>query len=120
MWKFWEKKSGEGVASDVKEQKLSKPKYLPQTVGQYLVVTMGKDPDWVWKLKTVERPHKEVKGANYFRIFDPVEAVRLSVMIRDYTSLDGRAELILYQGWYEKNSRKVFIEEKTDFFPQSA
>jgi hypothetical protein len=34
------------------------------------------------------------------------------VTVKDYTSLDGHPELILYEGWFDKKSMKVQIEEK--------
>jgi hypothetical protein len=111
-WKFWEKESEKGEPSKPKMQKLPRPKDIPEPVGRYLVVNLGKDPDWVWRLKGVVRPRQESKDSFDVRVFDEVKTAQGRVTVKDYTSLDGHPECILYEGWFDKKSMKVQIEEK--------
>lgn len=68
-WKIWKKKSAGEEQPNAKLEKLSSPKNLPQSVGQYLVVKLRKDPDWVWDLKAVMRQKPEGKFLYYLRVF---------------------------------------------------
>jgi len=81
-------------------------------VGRHLVVQLGKNPDWVWNLKGVVRPRQEGKDSYDVRVFDEGKAAQKNVIIKDYMSLDEHPELILYQGWFDKKSMQVQIEEK--------
>ena len=47
-WKIWKKKEDSEGASMKKPEKMSGPKEMPSAVGRYLVVNMGKDPDWIF------------------------------------------------------------------------
>jgi len=111
-WKFWERKTDAGKPSGAKVQKLSKPKNIPEPVGRYLVVKLGKNPDWVWNLKGAVRPRPEGKDRYDVRIFDLAKVAQKSVTVKDYTSLDEHPELILYEGWFDKKTLKVEIEDK--------
>ena len=42
-WNFWKKGPEKGELSKEKEEKLSKPKEIPEAVGRSLVVDLGKD-----------------------------------------------------------------------------
>ncbi len=99
-WKFW-KKSGPAT--------LSKPKELSSDLGKYLVVNLGYDPDWVWQLKVVMNLPKE--GSSDFRIFDPTMAAMQGVTVKDYTSLDEQKNLVLFDGWYQKDSRELQVND---------
>jgi len=112
MWGFWKKELGKGEQSKAPMQKLPKPKSIPEPVGRYLVVNLGKNPDWVWHLKGVVRSRQESKDSYDVRVFDEAKAGQARVIVRDYTSLDEHPELILYEGWFDKRSMKVEIEEK--------
>jgi hypothetical protein len=81
-------------------------------VGRYLVVELGKNPDWVWRLKSAVRPRPEGKDCFDVRVFDDVKTAAMNVAVRDYTSLDGHPELILYEGWFDKKSMGVHIGER--------
>ena len=102
-WKFWEKGS-EGA----KNHKLRGPKDLPQAVGRTMV-QRGEDPDWVWGLKSVERPAEGKKSCFDVRIFDTQEAAKKGVSVKDYTSLGQVPDLILYEGWYDKRSNEAIL-----------
>jgi len=119
-WKFWNKKSTGEQSSKPKVEKLPKPKDLPQPVGQYLIVQLKKDPDWVWELKAAMRQRPEGKSAYNVRVFDKDQATLRKVEVKDYTSLDGHPDLILYEGWFDKLTNKVQLEEKGKSAPRAA
>ncbi len=97
-WKFWEK---EGTAGAVKQ---SRPKELPANVGRHLVVDLKKDPDWVWSLRYVSRPMPDSATRVEIRIFDPASADEKDVIVKSFDALDAHPELILYQGWNDKQN----------------
>lgn len=107
-WKFWQKKTGEGDVPKVK--KLPKPKDLPTGVGRFLVVDMKLDPDWVWNLKSVSAP-REDRSSFDIRIFDEAEASAKDVWIKDFATLENHRDLILFEGWYDKNTWKMDIHD---------
>ena len=98
---FWKKRGGP-----------SKPKDIPDIVGGHLVTDYNQNPDWVWKLKAVKRPRQESKNAFDVRVFDDIEAATKKVKVYDYTTLDDHQELILFEGWFDLESRQVQLEQK--------
>ena len=112
MWKLWKKGGEREDTSKPRVQKLSKPRDIPEPVGRYLIVELGQNPDWVWHLKSVVRPRQEGKDCYDVRIFDEGKAAQKNVTVKDYTSLDDHPGLILYEGWFDKRSYKVEIDEK--------
>jgi hypothetical protein len=119
-WKIWKKKSAGEEQTNAKRKKLSRPKDIPQSVGQYLVVDLKKDPDWVWDLKAVARQREEGKYLYHLRVFDEYQARLRKVEVKDYTSLDGHPDLILFEGWFDKETDKVQLEEKSVPKPRAA
>jgi hypothetical protein len=109
---FGKKKAEE--AGKAKVEKLPGPKGIPELVGRHLVVDFKQDPDWVWKLKGVvkQRSKSKTEDTFDFRVFDEAQTAARKVTVRDYNSLNEHPELILYQGWFDKKSMKVQIEEK--------
>ena len=107
-WKFWQKKE---IPAAVTGAKLPKPKELSNAVGRYLVVNLKHDPDWVWRLKGVSRPRENSNAAFDIRIFDENVSSAKGIAIRDFTSLDAHQELVLFEGWYEKENWKVELRE---------
>jgi hypothetical protein len=105
-WKFWEKNS-----AGAKGQKLPGPKGLPNPVGRTMVVEKGENPDWVWRLKSVERPTEGNKDCFDVRVFDTNAAAEKGISVKDYTSLDTAPDLILYAGWYDKKSSQAVLEK---------
>jgi hypothetical protein len=118
-WSFWKKKSVTVELSEAKEEKLSKPKDIPEPVGRYLVVDLDKDPDWVWKLKSVVRRQAE-KNRYDVRVFNEIQAGSRGVSVRDYTTLDEHPELILFEGWYDKKSHIAHMQERSEPTPKAA
>jgi len=103
---FWGKKSAK------EEGKLSGPKEISGLVQNYLVAEKKMDPDLVRLLRAVER--KSTNGAGFnIRVFDNSEAIAKQVEVKDYTSLDERPGLILYEGWFDEGAKQVKLEEKT-------
>lgn len=85
------------------------PKDLPQLVGAHLVVQERKDPDWVWKLKGVIRP-TEKKKAFYCRVFSEAETIRAGIKVKDWTSLDTHQDLIIWEGYCDRETNTVRTE----------
>jgi hypothetical protein len=110
-WKFWQKK--EAADGAPKAKKLSKPKELPSAVGRSLVVDRKLDPDWVWSLKCVTAPREE-KSIMDFRIFDEGDASARDIWVKNYTTLDDHGDLILFEGWYDKETWKMEIRDARD------
>ncbi len=105
-WKFWEKdKSGKLV-------KRTKPGELPSIVGKYLVVDLKYDPDWVWQLKAAKIEKENRKGFFLFRIFDPSLALMKGIKVQHYATLDDHPELIYFDGWYEKFSWQLQVNDR--------
>jgi hypothetical protein len=104
-WKFWEHEKTKTGA-----EKLLGPKEIPQTVGSYLAVKENKDPKWVWKLKGVVRPI-EKKSAFYCRLFDEAKAAQAGVNVKDWNSLDEHLDLIIWEGYFDKETNMVRPEK---------
>ena len=109
---FWKRKPAAGEPSKPKSEKLPGPKSIPELVGRHLITELKQDPDWVWNLKGVVRPRSEGKDAFDFRVFDETRVAAKEVKVKDYTSLDEHPDLVIYQGWFDKKSGTVQIEEK--------
>ena len=102
---FWKRKeTREG------EVRLPGPKEIPELVGRYLVVEEKKNPDWVWKLKGVVRPAGKEK-AFYCRVFDEAQVAKAGVKVIDWTSLDEHPELILWDGYFDKETNMARPEK---------
>ena len=106
---FWKKKA---ETSGPQASKLPAPKYMPDLVGGHLVTDFNKNPDWVWKLKAVVRRRSDDKDTFDIRIFDDVEAATKNIKVRNYLSLDEHPELVLYEGWFNNESRQMELDEK--------
>jgi len=88
------------------------PKRIHESVGRHLVVKLQADPDWAWNLKEVERQRPDAKSAFDVRVYDERQAASQNVTIKDYRSLDAHPDLILYEGWFDKKTMKVQIEDR--------
>lgn len=102
FWKHKDTKEG--------EIKLPGPKDIPELVGRYMVVQDKKDPDWVWSLKGVVRPAGK-KKAFYCRVFNQGQAAQAGVKVKDWTSLDGHPDLILWEGYFDKETMTTRSEK---------
>jgi hypothetical protein len=102
---FWNKKPTKEEA-----EKLSGPRPIPRLVQNYLVAKNKMDPNFVELLTAVTR--KGPNGASDIRVFDDSEAIVKKVQVKDYTSLDGNPDLIIYEGSFDEGSKQVNLEEK--------
>jgi hypothetical protein len=98
---FWGKKAN-GLTS---------PKGIPDVVGRYLVVSLGKNPDWVWNLKAVMRSNGADKDTFEVRVFDPSRVAERGIKVADYNTFDQHPEMILYEGWFNKRTFESKIQE---------
>jgi hypothetical protein len=105
-FRFWNKTEN--------KEELPRPKSIPDTVGRDLVVKMHKDPDWVWSLKGVVKLHQADSKTKFdFRVFDERDAALKGVRVKNYKTLDEHPELILFDGWFDKKTLQVHVEEKS-------
>ena len=104
---FWNKKSEKEA-----EKRLPGPKDIPGFVQNYLVAERKMNPDLVKLLKAVVRKGPTGETAFNIRVFDESEALAKKVQVKDYTSLDERPDLIIYEGWFDEGSKQVKLEEK--------
>ena len=109
-WKFWQKNEPLPTGAAEKTRRLGRPRELPMEVGRHLVVVQGLDPDWAWGLKCVVKPRDNSKSAFDIRVFSSESAAQRGVTVRDYASLEEHMDLVLFAGWYDKESRKVQLE----------
>ena len=84
---------------------------MPDRVGRHLVTQLKEEPDWVWSLRGALRPKADEKDAFEIRIFNPEDAVRKGVAITNFNALDAHPDMILFTGWYKKNTDLVKIEK---------
>ncbi len=86
------------------------PKRIPELAGRHMVVEEEKDPNWVWKLKGVVRPAGK-KKTFYCHIFDEAQVAQVGVKVKDWTSLDEHPELILWEGYCDKETNTARREK---------
>lgn len=104
---FW--KRSEKVTSE-KSTKLPGPVNIPEQVGRYMVVQMRKDPDWVWKLRGVCQP-TDKKKVFYCRVFDESQTRQAGLKVKNWTSLDDYAALILWEGYFDKQNNTACLAQ---------
>jgi hypothetical protein len=107
-WKFWKTKETDNIEK-IRSKKLKKPRELPDAVGRKLVVEWKIDPDEAWALRYVSRPSESRPGIQDFRLFHPKDATHAGLVVKDWYSLDGSSDLILYEGQYNKSEKKVAL-----------
>jgi len=97
----------------VRVEKLPRPQEIPELAGRHLVVAKKKGPDWVWHLKAVVRKNPS-RGKRAFdvRVFDESQVAQKKVKIKDWTTFDQHPDLILYEGWFDKESMRAELEER--------
>jgi hypothetical protein len=76
-----------------------------------MVVEKGENPDWVWGLKSVERPTEGKKSCFDVRAFDPNATTKKGISVKEYSWLEEVPDLILYGGWYDKKSNQAVLEK---------
>ena len=96
-------KKGEGLPG---------PKDIPELVGRYMVVEMKKDANYVWSLKGVVKPAGGKKDF-YCRVFDAGSTAKANVDVKNWTSLEGHPELVLWEGYCNKETNVAHREKFT-------
>ena len=66
---------------------------------------------WV-KYMSVERAHADDQDVFDVRIFDENIALRANYRVTDYESLDAHPDLIMFEGWYNKKTKKADVKYK--------
>jgi hypothetical protein len=96
----------------LKVEKLPGPRQIPGVVEKYLISEYKMDTDIVRILKSVIRRRPQAERAFDCRIFDESEAEANEVKINDYNTLNQYPDLILYEGWFDEDSKRVELKEK--------
>jgi len=113
---FWKKKKEGAVSSTAtpttaKAEKLPEPQKIPEMVGRHLIDNLKMDVVWVWNLKAVVRKRAEGKPGFDIRVYDALELSEKKVPVKDYTSLDGRPDLTLYEGWFDRQTKQISLKD---------
>jgi hypothetical protein len=88
----------------------SNPKDIPQWAYMHLVTVLKVDPDHLLHLKCVEQTNFNGDVLlNLIRIYDDGAMKGMAIEVKDFTSLDQYPELILYEGYKEKESERIYI-----------
>ena len=111
-WKFWQKAT-QIETPKANEKKLPGQKSINDLVGRHLVIEFGKNPDWVWNLKNVLRQRPEAESSFDVRVFNQAEAAEKKVDVKNYLTLDEHPDLILFEGWFDKKSQKIELQERS-------
>ncbi len=110
---FWKKKPAEaGTPQQPHAEKLPGPKDIPELAGRTLVVDHKKDPEWVWRLKSVIRQSPKGKKVFEVRIFDAAQAAQKQVKVENWNTLDAHPDLILFEGWFDKENYTAELQER--------
>lgn len=97
---------------EVKVEKLPGPKEIPEIVAKHLTDQMKMTPMYVQFLKALMYPDSRSKDAFKIRIFDESETEVKKIRVQNYVTLDQYPDLILYEGWFDKKTKQVELEEK--------
>lgn len=93
------------------QSKLPGPTGIPEIVGRYMVVDMKQESNYVWALKAVIRKIKRTEG--YCRVFNDAQVAQAGVQVKDWNSLDGHPELILWEGYFNQETNVARPEKVT-------
>jgi hypothetical protein len=99
-----------------KVEKLAGPSVISGLVQKYLIEEKKLAPNLAQLLKSVVKKDNSngYKKAFHIRIFDEDDAVARKIHIKDYTSLDDHAAMIIFDGWYDEQQKKVELVQKKD------
>lgn len=82
------------------------PQELPQKLRDYLLNRRAMHPNSVDKLLCVLNP-MAIKHQFAFRIFNPIAAVEQGVTVKNFQSLEGHQDLVLFEGDFNTNTESV-------------
>jgi hypothetical protein len=88
------------------------PKDIPGWVYLHLVTTLKVPPESLSGLRSVQQVgFQEGKPVTFIRIYDP-RASEEAWQVKNFVSLDQHPELILYEGYWETGSDRVYLKGK--------
>ena len=86
------------------------PHDIPSWAHVHLVTTLKVPLENLTGLRSVEKiGFCDGKRVSFIRIYDPNTSDKAR-QVRDFTSLDQHPELVLYEGYWEKESDRVFLQ----------
>jgi hypothetical protein len=89
------------------------PKEIPPLVYMHLVTVLEVPTENLTGLRSVLKVgFWEGKPVTFIRIYDP-RASEEAWQVKDFTSLDEHPDIILYEGYWVKDSDCVYLESKT-------
>ncbi len=95
------------------------PKDIPQWAYMCLVTTLKVPPENLTGLRSVQKVgFWDSKPVTFVRIYDP-RASEEALPVKDFTSLDEHPELVLYEGYRENDSDRVFLRGRSVLEPRS-
>jgi len=109
---FWKRKPAIEEPPKLKVERLPGPKQIPGLVEKHLIAEYKMDPDLARILKAVVRASSTKEGVFNIWVFDESEALAKKIQVKDYTSLDNHPDLIIYEGWFDEQSKRVELKEK--------
>ena len=99
-------------AESPKSEKLPGPRLMPDLLAKYITATYKMDNSIVRLFKIVVRKQPNMERALDCRVYDPEEVEANEIKVKDYTSFDSHADLILYDGWFDEQSKQVELSER--------
>lgn len=66
---------------------------------------------WV-KYMSVQRRHEDDEDTFDVRIYDETAINKMHINVSNFSSLDGHTDVILFEGWYNKKTKKADIKYK--------
>jgi len=94
--------------------KLPGPREAPGLVQNYLVKEKNMDPELTRIFKVVIRKRDEGKKSFDIRVFDPEDATANKIEVKNYLSLDSAPNLVIYEGTYDEETKKVDLVQKNN------
>jgi len=89
------------------------PKDIPPVVYVHLVTTLEIKPENLTGLKSVQKMgFWDGKLVTFIRIYNRQTSDE-ALQVADFISLDQHPELILYEGFWEKGSDRIYLERKS-------
>ncbi len=88
------------------------PGEIPSWAHWHLTTTFEVPAGDLTALRSVQKTgFWDGKPVTFIRIYDP-RTSQEAWQVKDFTSLDQHPELILYEGYWEKESERVFLERR--------
>jgi hypothetical protein len=96
-----------------KGEKLPGPREIPGPAKEVLTNTFKLDPDAVQFLKAVIRKKQNGQEKEFdIRIYDEGDTIANKVEVKNYTTLDDKPNLVLWDGWYNEKTKKAELTER--------